>query len=436
MESRINQAEPILRQCLELASQKGATTVVVMYKHDSNHSIFFENNQLKECDECETEDYVVSLICNGHEGMVSGNIPEEMPKLVQTALDISEHGAVSHYDRLPPFTPVSRPIKLFSSSVSRLTNHRMLKDSRELLDGMLAMSPKLICSTSASTNYSEGLLLATNGAHIMKRCSNWSLEGEFQLTKGTDMFFADGGRSGVRVNELYSVPDILKTLEFAYRHGRKTVSLASGAYPILLSPAMVYKFLQPLVMGINGRNVFKGTSPLKDKAGQQCFHPILTILDDPHRDYDPRSADYDDVFLPTERKYLVKDGVLTGFLYDYDTAAMAGVQTTHNGGCTPYTCLLTPGEESHKEMIKGMKRGIYLKGLLGMGQSNLINGDISANISLGYLVENGKIVGRIKDAMLSCNIFEVLKGEIRPSSDCSPCSQQPWLLLPSVSIKA
>ena len=436
METRIAQAEPVLQQCMELAQRNGASAVKATYTHSRSHGIVFENNQLKRCDEDEMEEYALFLIRNGHQGVVSGNIPEEMPKLVQTALDITDHGAVSHYDRLPPFRAVSRLTKSYSATISRLTTHKMLKDCRALLEVLRTFSPKLVCSAGADVSVTEGLRMTTAGARHTQRLSQWSLSGDFQLTKGTDMFFGSGGRGGVRVNELYSIPEILQMLEFAYRHGRKAVSLASGTYPVLLSPSMATQFMRPLIMGISGKNVLKGTSPLKDKVGQQCFNPILTLLDDPHRDYDTRSSDYDDVDLPTERKYLVKDGVITGFLYDYDTAAMAGVETTHNVGCAPYTCLLTPGEESHKEMLKGMKRGIYLKELLGMGQSNLTNGDISANISLGYLVENGKIVGRIKDSMLSCNIFEVLKGDIRPSSDQAPMSKQPWLLLPKVSIKA
>ncbi|MBQ6473788.1 MAG: TldD/PmbA family protein, partial [Victivallales bacterium] len=396
----------------------------------------FENNRLKGLGENEAEHYTISLIRNGRQGSVTGNIPEELPKLVQTALDISEHGAVSHFDRLPPFRPAPRLTKTYSASISRLTSRKMLKDCRELMDGLRAISPKLVCGAGAGVSVTEGLRLTTAGARRILHASLWSLSGDFQLTKGTDMLFGSGGRQGVRVDGLYSVPDILKSLEFTYRHGRKTVSLASGTYPVLLSPGMASQFLVPLLMGLSGRNVLKGTSPLKNKVGQQCFNPILNLLDDPHRDYNTQSCNYDEVDLPTERKYLVKDGVPTGFLYDYDTAAMAGVETTHNKDCAPYTCLLTPGEENHKETIKGMKRGIYLKELLGMGQSNLTNGDISANISLGYLVENGKIVGRIKDAMLSCNIFEALKGDIRPSSDQAPTSKQPWLLLPKISIKA
>ena len=41
--------------------------------------------------------------------------------------------------------------------------------------------------------------------------------------------------------------------------------------------------------------------------------------------------------------------------------------------------------------------------------SNVLAGDFSVNIELGYLIEKGKVVGRVKDAMISGNAWELLK---------------------------
>ncbi|NLF59551.1 MAG: TldD/PmbA family protein, partial [Lentisphaerae bacterium] len=74
-----------------------------------------------------------------------------------------------------------------------------------------------------------------------------------------------------------------------------------------------------------------------------------------------------------------------------------------------------------------------LKSLLGFGQSNIINGDFSANLALGYLIENGEIVGRLKNVMLAGNILDLLKGDVRFSSDCDPQNQQPAAVLEGIS---
>ncbi|MBE7446605.1 MAG: hypothetical protein HS132_15780 [Planctomycetia bacterium] len=44
--------------------------------------------------------------------------------------------------------------------------------------------------------------------------------------------------------------------------------------------------------------------------------------------------------------------------------------------------------------------------VLGGGQSNILAGEFSVNVDLGYLIENGEIVGRVKDCMIAGNVFE------------------------------
>jgi len=47
--------------------------------------------------------------------------------------------------------------------------------------------------------------------------------------------------------------------------------------------------------------------------------------------------------------------------------------------------------------------------LIGAEQGNLLNGDFSGNVLLGYKVVNGNIVGRVKNTMVSGNVYRVLK---------------------------
>ena len=46
---------------------------------------------------------------------------------------------------------------------------------------------------------------------------------------------------------------------------------------------------------------------------------------------------------------------------------------------------------------------------LGLGQGNPINGEFSVNVFLGYKIENGQLMGRVKDVMLAGNAFDALK---------------------------
>ena len=64
------------------------------------------------------------------------------------------------------------------------------------------------------------------------------------------------------------------------------------------------------------------------------------------------------------------------------------------------------------EIIKSIDNGLLVHGLLGAGQGNMLGGDFKANILLGYKIERGEIVGRVKDTMISGNTYTALNNLI------------------------
>jgi PmbA protein len=109
--------------------------------------------------------------------------------------------------------------------------------------------------------------------------------------------------------------------------------------------------------------------------------------------------------------------VVTSFLYDLQTAALAHTKSTGSGrrnrgglpAPSPSTFIITSGKTSFDEMVADIKEGLVVEQLMGASQGNILGGDFSGNVLLGYKVENGKIVGRVKDTMVSGNIYQLLK---------------------------
>ena len=113
------------------------------------------------------------------------------------------------------------------------------------------------------------------------------------------------------------------------------------------------------------------------------------------------------------------------FVYDLDTAAKANTVSTGNGertySSTPLpgfsSLIIPPGSKSTKEIISNTKNGIWIHSVLGAGQSNMLAGDFSLNAHLAYRIVNGEIIGRIKDTMISGNIYETFNNITAISSD-------------------
>jgi PmbA protein len=60
-------------------------------------------------------------------------------------------------------------------------------------------------------------------------------------------------------------------------------------------------------------------------------------------------------------------------------------------------------------MVSDIKEGLVIEQLMGAEQGNILGGDFSGNVLLGYKIEKGKIVGRVKNTMVSGNVYQILK---------------------------
>ena len=78
------------------------------------------------------------------------------------------------------------------------------------------------------------------------------------------------------------------------------------------------------------------------------------------------------------------------------------------------------GDTAATEIFEGVKEGVLVEQLLGAGQGNELGGDFRANLSLGFLIEKGEVIGRVKDTMISGNVYETLNNVEEISSEPEP----------------
>ena len=88
-------------------------------------------------------------------------------------------------------------------------------------------------------------------------------------------------------------------------------------------------------------------------------------------------------------------------------------------------------------MLADIKEGLFVEVLMGATQGNILGGDFSGNVLLGYKIENGKITGRVKDTVVSGNIYELLKDVAALGNDSrfvGASLYAPSLYFPAVSV--
>jgi PmbA protein len=258
-------------------------------------------------------------------------------------------------------------------------------------------------------------LVNSGGGEVSYRKSVFNLSLWGSLIRGTDMLFVGDSESSCQpVTDTGGVVGtVIRQLDLA----REQAPVATGTLPVIFTPDGVASALvEPLMSAFNGKTVLEGASPIGKRLGEKVFSEQLCLYDDPTVAYRPASRPCDDEGVPSRRTPLIEEGVVAHFLYDLQTAARAGTQSTGNGSRgrsglpapMPTAFVITPGNASLDDMIRDIKEGLVVEQLMGAGQGNVLGGDFSGNVLLGYKVENGQIVGRVKDTMVSGNIYSLL----------------------------
>jgi PmbA protein len=284
----------------------------------------------------------------------------------------------------------------------------MVDVGKEMMVVVKDYNPDILLSAGLRKSVGTVEFCNSAGVRLTSAGTYFKLGIQGQLVRGTDILWA-GDSFGWRRRDIDHMAVAEKTVEL-FRMAEKTATIQSGNLPVILAPDGMNLLLLALQMGLNGKNVVLGASPLAGKQGKRIADAGFSLKDDPLIDYGMGSSGFDGEGVSHQVTPLIVDGVVERFLYDLDTAGRAGTRSTGNGvGCAPTNLVLETGETSYEEMIQSVDEGLLVYDVLGLGQGNPMSGEFSVNVHLGYKIENGKVVGRVKDVMLAGNTYDALK---------------------------
>ena len=373
----------------------------------------FEANRLKLLETRETAGVALRIIKEGRIGFASTTNLEDLQGLVDRAAEVAPFGSQAHMEF--PSDGNYPSVEVRDPEVEHFPVDEMIQLGQGLIDSIRANHPDVQCEGRVSKGVSTISLLNSRGGDVSYTRTVFGVSMEGTLVQGTDMLFVWDGHSSCR--PIHDTAPIRDTVEEQLALAKTIAPSTSGFLPVVFTPhGVTGTLVGPLLAGFNGRNVLQGTSPLVQRLGDAIGDRRFSLWDDPTIPYVPSSAVADDEGVPSRRKALVEQGVATTFLYDLQTAGQANTTSTGNASRS-LTSLPAPsatvlvveeGDTAYEDMIRDMQEGIVVQQLLGAGQGNLLAGDFNANVLLGYRVSQGEIVGRIKDTMISGNVYDVI----------------------------
>lgn len=407
----------VVEQILDLAKQKGIEAEVY-YRTSRDTPIDFENNRLKSLETKAIQGIMLRVVADGKLGFASSTDLTRLEDVVDAAIQTAEIGDPIDFEFAKDFKEVEP-----ASDYELPETAKLVGIGEELIAKVHDYNDEILVSAGFHIRSGQTKLATTSGVYGERNSKivTASLGGE--LVRGEDFLNAYG--YDVAKDDEPDYDKILATLIEKYTNAEKAATITSGKYPVLFTPRAALSTIGGLFDTIlSGQVVVQKASPLAGKLGEKLFGDLLTIYEDPT--IGVSACAFDDEGTPTSKKTFIKNGVVEQFYWDRQWAARGNAEAKGNGfrgglsrpGPDMVNFCMGAGNTALADLIKNMKEGVIVDQVLGAGQSNQLAGEFSVNLDLGYKVENGEIVGRLKNTMVAGSIFEAFDDLIDLSNTC------------------
>ncbi len=204
--------------------------------------------------------------------------------------------------------------------------------------------------------------------------------------------------------------DLLDPAQIGREAAQETVArlngrqIATQKVPVIFRADIASSLFGHLVSAISGGSIYRKSSFLLDKVGQQVMAPGLTIVEQPHLRNALASSPFDGEGVKTRDLTVIEQGVLTTYLTTSYSARKLGMASTgHAGGI--HNWLVSHGDEDLRQLCRTMGKGLLVTELMGQGV-NTVTGDYSRGAA-GFWVEHGEVQFPVSEVTIAGNLKDI-----------------------------
>jgi PmbA protein len=349
-----------------------------------------------------------------------------LDRMLSSALELAKITSEDPFGGIPPaeqLGQIAGDLDLYHEDVYSLPGPERIDYARRTEKAALDFDARIKNSEGGSFDAATGhKVLANSHGFVGEYSRSYCSVAAVPIAQTED--------GGMQRDYWFSVARMLKKLDAPEKVGRiaaeRTIRrlgarrVKTARVPVVFDPMVSTSILEHIFEGINGDSVYRGASFLAGKLGEKIAGDNVTVIDDGTIPGGFGTSPFDGEGIPTRRTVVIENGVLKSYLLNTYTAKKLGLQTTANAsrglagtpGIGPGNYFLQPGEKTAKDLIAGIKEGLYVTEFLGQGV-NLVTGDYSrgasglwiSNGELGYPVEEITVAGNLKE--LFFNISEI-----------------------------
>ncbi len=298
-----------------------------------------------------------------------------------------------------------------------------LKEKRDLVAKynqiLLDYDPRIQTTMSSiSDKFVTTYFVNSNGSCIVQE--RLDVNGRFgAIARGEDGVVRQGFESlnsRCDFNALIGIEERVKSAAVRAVRQLEAKPVKGGQYTVVLDPYLAGVFIHEAFGHLSEADFVYENPRMQEllTIGKPLGIKQLNVIDDATLPNLPGTMKYDDEGVPGQRKYLIKDGVLTQRLHSRETAGKMAEEPTGNARAlfASYPPLvrmtntaIEPGDTPFEDMIKDIDEGVYAVRMLG-GQTN---GEMFTFAAAeGYMIRDGKLAEPVSDVTLSGNVFQTL----------------------------
>ena len=400
------------------AIKAGADAADAVYVCDASTEVQVRLGQLEDVARSEGEDIGLRVFVGQRSATISSSNmnPDILAGLVTRAIDMAKEAPEDQYAGLAPQD------RLLTGAVPDFDGDDGLDPDPALLRAAALECENAARAVAGVTN-SEGAgasagrsifaLATSHGFAGVKSGSGYGMSASVLSGDG------DAKERDYDWRTTRHLADLDSPFNIGTRAGERAVkrlnpgTVKSGQMPVVFDPRVGGSFVGHLLGGIGGASIARKTSFLLESLGAQLFDSSISIVDDPHRMRGLGSRAFDGEGLPTARRSIIENGVLTGWLMESASARQLGLEPTGHAsrgiggapGVSTSNVHLEGGSISVTELIADIRHGIYVHELAGQGV-NPVTGDYSRGAA-GFLIINGEIAGAVSEFTIAGNLKDM-----------------------------
>lgn len=404
---------PNLENLLSQALEAGADQAEVYYGTTSSRPVFFESNRLKQLESTQSAGLALRVWRSGCPGLAVAYGSVDNQLLIDKALALASLSVPAIFPRVTPRQ------QIYPSVGQAISVGEFIHLGQTAIASLRDKYPDILCSSELSCETETTRLLNSEGLDCQLEETANSFYLGVEWIRGEDFLAV---YEGDYQRDSLDLETVLKHIDQRLNWALTTAYLPAATMPVLFTPGALGLFWDTVAAALNGKQILEGASPWSQKEGELVIHPSINLCQDPRQS--PQDCPFDDEGSPCEFLNLIQGGKVRQFYCDLTTAHALGRSTTGNGfrpslGHYPspnlVNLIVAPGATKFTDLVQSLERGLIVDQILGGGAD--ISGDFSVNVDLGFAVEKGEVIGRVKDTMITGNIYRLLNQNAVLGSD-------------------